>query len=172
MLFSVLSRVAALEASGTLATLYPGAFSSHLLPKLAEELHKGTSADLWSALASQRGFLRRALYHHIGTTYLTNCFQGSQMWLEWMVPPNVTGISAVCKLCQLFQHIPALSRRHCLCYCSISVKQTKVITSNTHQGAGLNETGLGPVHYDCSCTEHWHSKLFKNRYLVIVYIVI
>ncbi|XP_031246188.1 MMS19 nucleotide excision repair protein homolog isoform X2 [Mastomys coucha] len=37
------SWVAALEASGTLATLYPGAFSSHLLPKLAEELHKGES---------------------------------------------------------------------------------------------------------------------------------
>ncbi|GAB1302422.1 MMS19 nucleotide excision repair protein homolog [Apodemus speciosus] len=35
--------VAALEASGTLATLYPGAFSSHLLPKLAEELLKGES---------------------------------------------------------------------------------------------------------------------------------
>uniref|UniRef100_A0A8C0I228 MMS19 nucleotide excision repair protein n=1 Tax=Balaenoptera musculus TaxID=9771 RepID=A0A8C0I228_BALMU len=31
-------RVAALEASGTLATLYPAAFSSHLVPKLAEEL--------------------------------------------------------------------------------------------------------------------------------------
>ncbi|KAH0504569.1 MMS19 nucleotide excision repair protein-like protein [Microtus ochrogaster] len=36
-------RVAALEASGTLTTLYPGAFSSHLLPKLAKELHKGES---------------------------------------------------------------------------------------------------------------------------------
>ncbi|KAB0399964.1 hypothetical protein E2I00_007394, partial [Balaenoptera physalus] len=32
------SWVAALEASGTLATLYPAAFSSHLVPKLAEEL--------------------------------------------------------------------------------------------------------------------------------------
>ncbi|KAB1270772.1 MMS19 nucleotide excision repair protein-like protein [Camelus dromedarius] len=31
-------RVAALEASGILATLYPVAFSSHLVPKLAEEL--------------------------------------------------------------------------------------------------------------------------------------
>ncbi|MEJ1276379.1 hypothetical protein NN561_007283 [Cricetulus griseus] len=37
------SWVAALEASGTLTTLYPGAFSSHLLPKLAKELHKGKS---------------------------------------------------------------------------------------------------------------------------------
>ncbi|XP_051002527.1 MMS19 nucleotide excision repair protein homolog isoform X2 [Acomys russatus] len=37
------SWVAALEASGTLTALYPGAFSSHLLPKLAEELHKGES---------------------------------------------------------------------------------------------------------------------------------
>ncbi|KAL1788997.1 MMS19 nucleotide excision repair protein-like isoform X4 [Sigmodon hispidus] len=36
-------RVAALEASGTLTTLYPGAFSSHLLPKLAKELQKGES---------------------------------------------------------------------------------------------------------------------------------
>ncbi|XP_048194494.1 MMS19 nucleotide excision repair protein homolog isoform X1 [Perognathus longimembris pacificus] len=36
-------RVAALEASGTLASLYPGAFSSHLVPKLAEELHKEES---------------------------------------------------------------------------------------------------------------------------------
>ncbi|XP_069877435.1 MMS19 nucleotide excision repair protein homolog isoform X4 [Dipodomys merriami] len=36
-------RVAALEASGTLATLFPGAFSSHLVPKLAEELHKEES---------------------------------------------------------------------------------------------------------------------------------
>uniref|UniRef100_A0A8C7BLS3 MMS19 nucleotide excision repair protein n=1 Tax=Neovison vison TaxID=452646 RepID=A0A8C7BLS3_NEOVI len=34
-------RVAALEASGALAALYPIAFSSHLVPKLAEELHKG-----------------------------------------------------------------------------------------------------------------------------------
>ncbi|KAJ8789352.1 hypothetical protein J1605_021879 [Eschrichtius robustus] len=32
------SWVAALEASGTLATLYPAAFSSHLVPKLVEEL--------------------------------------------------------------------------------------------------------------------------------------
>ncbi|XP_068817809.1 MMS19 nucleotide excision repair protein homolog isoform X5 [Capricornis sumatraensis] len=31
-------RVAALEASGSLATLYPVAFSSHLVPKLAEDL--------------------------------------------------------------------------------------------------------------------------------------
>ncbi|XP_010831358.1 PREDICTED: MMS19 nucleotide excision repair protein homolog isoform X3 [Bison bison bison] len=31
-------RVAALEASGTLATLYPMAFSSHLVPRLAEDL--------------------------------------------------------------------------------------------------------------------------------------
>ncbi|XP_042545069.1 MMS19 nucleotide excision repair protein homolog isoform X2 [Dipodomys spectabilis] len=37
------SWVAALEASGTLATLFPGAFSSHLVPKLAEELHKEES---------------------------------------------------------------------------------------------------------------------------------
>ncbi|XP_048194495.1 MMS19 nucleotide excision repair protein homolog isoform X2 [Perognathus longimembris pacificus] len=37
------SWVAALEASGTLASLYPGAFSSHLVPKLAEELHKEES---------------------------------------------------------------------------------------------------------------------------------
>ncbi|XP_040848295.1 MMS19 nucleotide excision repair protein homolog isoform X5 [Ochotona curzoniae] len=36
-------RAAALEASGTLATLYPVAFSSHLLPKLAEELCTGES---------------------------------------------------------------------------------------------------------------------------------
>ncbi|XP_062957959.1 MMS19 nucleotide excision repair protein homolog isoform X3 [Cynocephalus volans] len=36
-------RVAALEASGTLATLYPLAFSSHLVPKLAEELCIGES---------------------------------------------------------------------------------------------------------------------------------
>uniref|UniRef100_A0A2K6ETP3 MMS19 nucleotide excision repair protein n=1 Tax=Propithecus coquereli TaxID=379532 RepID=A0A2K6ETP3_PROCO len=36
-------RVAALEASGTLATLYPMAFSSHLLPRLAEELRTGES---------------------------------------------------------------------------------------------------------------------------------
>lgn len=36
-------RVAALEASGSLATLYPGAFSSHLLPRLAEGLHQGES---------------------------------------------------------------------------------------------------------------------------------
>ncbi|XP_023610630.1 MMS19 nucleotide excision repair protein homolog isoform X3 [Myotis lucifugus] len=36
-------RVAALEASGTLATLYPVAFSSHLVPKLAEELCMGES---------------------------------------------------------------------------------------------------------------------------------
>ena len=35
------SRVAALEASGALATLYPVAFSSHLVPKLAEELGRG-----------------------------------------------------------------------------------------------------------------------------------
>ncbi|XP_036871682.2 MMS19 nucleotide excision repair protein homolog isoform X2 [Manis javanica] len=37
------SWVAALEASGTLATLYPGAFSSHLVSKLAEELCIGES---------------------------------------------------------------------------------------------------------------------------------
>uniref|UniRef100_F6R573 MMS19 nucleotide excision repair protein n=1 Tax=Equus caballus TaxID=9796 RepID=F6R573_HORSE len=37
------SWVAALEASGTLATLYPLAFSSHLVPKLAEELCLGES---------------------------------------------------------------------------------------------------------------------------------
>ncbi|XP_051679991.1 MMS19 nucleotide excision repair protein homolog isoform X2 [Oryctolagus cuniculus] len=37
------SWVAALEASGALATLYPVAFSSHLVPKLAEELHVGES---------------------------------------------------------------------------------------------------------------------------------
>uniref|UniRef100_A0A8C2YJW7 MMS19 nucleotide excision repair protein n=1 Tax=Chinchilla lanigera TaxID=34839 RepID=A0A8C2YJW7_CHILA len=36
-------RVAALEASGALATLHPMAFSSHLVPKLAEELHRGES---------------------------------------------------------------------------------------------------------------------------------
>ncbi|XP_025253720.1 MMS19 nucleotide excision repair protein homolog isoform X4 [Theropithecus gelada] len=36
-------RVAALEASGTLAALYPVAFSSHLIPKLAEELRVGES---------------------------------------------------------------------------------------------------------------------------------
>ncbi|XP_052618551.1 MMS19 nucleotide excision repair protein homolog isoform X1 [Peromyscus californicus insignis] len=36
-------RVAALEASGTLTALYPGAFSSHLLPKLAKELQRGES---------------------------------------------------------------------------------------------------------------------------------
>ncbi|CAK6436227.1 unnamed protein product [Pipistrellus nathusii] len=36
-------RVAALEASGALATLYPVAFSSHLVPKLAEELCMGES---------------------------------------------------------------------------------------------------------------------------------
>ncbi|XP_022355035.1 MMS19 nucleotide excision repair protein homolog isoform X4 [Enhydra lutris kenyoni] len=34
-------RVAALEASGALAALYPIAFSSHLVPKLAEELRRG-----------------------------------------------------------------------------------------------------------------------------------
>ncbi|XP_012780896.3 MMS19 nucleotide excision repair protein homolog isoform X2 [Ochotona princeps] len=37
------SWAAALEASGTLATLYPVAFSSHLLPKIAEELCTGES---------------------------------------------------------------------------------------------------------------------------------
>ncbi|XP_013361609.1 PREDICTED: MMS19 nucleotide excision repair protein homolog isoform X2 [Chinchilla lanigera] len=37
------SWVAALEASGALATLHPMAFSSHLVPKLAEELHRGES---------------------------------------------------------------------------------------------------------------------------------
>ncbi|XP_021570407.1 MMS19 nucleotide excision repair protein homolog isoform X4 [Carlito syrichta] len=36
-------RVAALEASGALATLYPVAFSNHLVPRLAEELHAGGS---------------------------------------------------------------------------------------------------------------------------------
>ncbi|XP_058399651.1 MMS19 nucleotide excision repair protein homolog isoform X3 [Diceros bicornis minor] len=36
-------RVAALEASGTLATVYPVAFSRHLVPKLAEELCIGES---------------------------------------------------------------------------------------------------------------------------------
>ncbi|XP_036192329.1 MMS19 nucleotide excision repair protein homolog isoform X5 [Myotis myotis] len=36
-------RMAALEASGALATLYPVAFSSHLVPKLAEELCMGES---------------------------------------------------------------------------------------------------------------------------------
>uniref|UniRef100_A0A8C8Z9Q0 MMS19 nucleotide excision repair protein n=1 Tax=Prolemur simus TaxID=1328070 RepID=A0A8C8Z9Q0_PROSS len=36
-------RVAALEASGILATLYPAAFSSHLVPRLAEELRTGES---------------------------------------------------------------------------------------------------------------------------------
>ncbi|XP_023564623.1 MMS19 nucleotide excision repair protein homolog isoform X2 [Octodon degus] len=36
--------VAALEASGVLATLHPAAFSNHLVPKLAEELHRGLSA--------------------------------------------------------------------------------------------------------------------------------
>ncbi|XP_039086193.1 MMS19 nucleotide excision repair protein homolog isoform X3 [Hyaena hyaena] len=36
-------RAAALEASGALATLYPVAFSSHLVPKLAEELGRGTN---------------------------------------------------------------------------------------------------------------------------------
>uniref|UniRef100_A0A8D2D9X7 MMS19 nucleotide excision repair protein n=1 Tax=Sciurus vulgaris TaxID=55149 RepID=A0A8D2D9X7_SCIVU len=36
-------RVAALEASGALAALYPVAFSSHLIPKLAEELRRGES---------------------------------------------------------------------------------------------------------------------------------
>ncbi|PNJ86860.1 MMS19 isoform 7 [Pongo abelii] len=36
-------RMAALEASGTLAALYPVAFSSHLVPKLAEELRVGES---------------------------------------------------------------------------------------------------------------------------------
>ncbi|XP_017358249.1 MMS19 nucleotide excision repair protein homolog isoform X3 [Cebus imitator] len=36
-------RVAALEASGTLAALYPVAFSSHLVPKLTEELRVGES---------------------------------------------------------------------------------------------------------------------------------
>ncbi|KAM5139448.1 MMS19 nucleotide excision repair protein homolog isoform 1-T1 [Callospermophilus lateralis] len=36
-------RLAALEASGALAALYPVAFSSHLIPKLAEELHRGES---------------------------------------------------------------------------------------------------------------------------------
>uniref|UniRef100_A0A2K5MCL7 MMS19 nucleotide excision repair protein n=1 Tax=Cercocebus atys TaxID=9531 RepID=A0A2K5MCL7_CERAT len=36
-------RVAALEASGTLAALYPVAFSSHLIPKLTEELRVGES---------------------------------------------------------------------------------------------------------------------------------
>jgi len=35
------SWVAALEASGALAALYPVAFSSHLVPKLAEELRRG-----------------------------------------------------------------------------------------------------------------------------------
>ncbi|KAM5271386.1 MMS19 nucleotide excision repair protein homolog isoform 4-T4 [Ctenodactylus gundi] len=40
-------RMAALEASGALATLYPLAFSNHLVPKLAEELHQGGS-DLTS----------------------------------------------------------------------------------------------------------------------------
>uniref|UniRef100_A0A8C0RRA5 MMS19 nucleotide excision repair protein n=1 Tax=Canis lupus familiaris TaxID=9615 RepID=A0A8C0RRA5_CANLF len=34
-------RVAALEASGALSTLYPVAFSRHLVPKLAEELCRG-----------------------------------------------------------------------------------------------------------------------------------
>lgn len=43
------SRVAALEASGTLATLYPVAFSSHLVPKLAEELCMGMC--LWTSVA-------------------------------------------------------------------------------------------------------------------------
>ncbi|XP_076981750.1 MMS19 nucleotide excision repair protein homolog isoform X2 [Tamandua tetradactyla] len=37
------SWVAAMEASGTLATLYPEAFSSHLVPKLSEKLHVGES---------------------------------------------------------------------------------------------------------------------------------
>ncbi|XP_008060729.1 MMS19 nucleotide excision repair protein homolog isoform X2 [Carlito syrichta] len=37
------SWVAALEASGALATLYPVAFSNHLVPRLAEELHAGGS---------------------------------------------------------------------------------------------------------------------------------
>uniref|UniRef100_A0A8C5KTA4 MMS19 nucleotide excision repair protein n=1 Tax=Jaculus jaculus TaxID=51337 RepID=A0A8C5KTA4_JACJA len=36
-------RVAALEASGALATLYPEAFSNHLLPRLAKELRRGDS---------------------------------------------------------------------------------------------------------------------------------
>lgn len=35
-------RVAALEASGALSTLYPVAFSRHLVPKLAEELCRGS----------------------------------------------------------------------------------------------------------------------------------
>ncbi|XP_019062509.1 MMS19 nucleotide excision repair protein homolog isoform X2 [Fukomys damarensis] len=37
------SWAAALEASGALATLYPVAFRSHLVPKLSEELHRGKS---------------------------------------------------------------------------------------------------------------------------------
>ncbi|XP_036591095.1 MMS19 nucleotide excision repair protein homolog isoform X1 [Trichosurus vulpecula] len=35
------SCLAAMEASGTLATLYPTVFISHLVPRLAEELHTG-----------------------------------------------------------------------------------------------------------------------------------
>jgi DNA repair/transcription protein MET18/MMS19 len=47
------SRVAALEASGTLATLYPGAFSSHLVPKLAKEINRGMYSSSGPAFTSK-----------------------------------------------------------------------------------------------------------------------
>ena len=80
-------------------------------------------------------------------------FQRSQIWLEGMGPPGAPGIHAVCKPYQLYPHIPASSRRHCLFCCSICARWTEVTTGNIHWGARLEgelQSGL-----ELMCLKQW-----------------
>lgn len=96
---SVPSRVAALEASGTLATLYPVAFSSHLVPKLAEELCGGMCLSSSVACPFPGSLESLHACHHTVKPCLLGAFRGVRFgwrgWVHQVLPASALSTSLV-----------------------------------------------------------------------------
>ncbi|XP_021517091.1 MMS19 nucleotide excision repair protein homolog isoform X1 [Meriones unguiculatus] len=100
-------RVAALEASGTLTTLYPRAFSSHLLPKLAEELHKDVAREDGSSKCSKHFRCLQAL--SAVSTHPSIVKETLPLLLQHLCQTNkgnvITEASGVIAVCQSLQQV-------------------------------------------------------------------
>ncbi|XP_055485960.1 MMS19 nucleotide excision repair protein homolog isoform X1 [Psammomys obesus] len=100
-------RVAALEASGTLTTLYPRAFSSHLLPKLAEELHKDVARENGSSKCSKHFRCLQAL--SAVSTHPSIVKETLPLLLQHLCQTNkgnvITEASGVIAICQSLQQV-------------------------------------------------------------------
>ncbi|XP_055485961.1 MMS19 nucleotide excision repair protein homolog isoform X2 [Psammomys obesus] len=101
------SWVAALEASGTLTTLYPRAFSSHLLPKLAEELHKDVARENGSSKCSKHFRCLQAL--SAVSTHPSIVKETLPLLLQHLCQTNkgnvITEASGVIAICQSLQQV-------------------------------------------------------------------